>query len=139
MVAQSNLLREEGLEIHYGTYVLDKSALYIMRRLSLVKGVERRHVESSFQCPAGANLYRVYQFALAWHTDEILSWQAQAYRAPLALSKKYQSYCHTVKIRYLHIFQCFRGYTILWRLAVAWFVVPCTAPARPPYFEEGTK
>jgi hypothetical protein len=28
MVAKSNLPREEGLEIHYATYVLDKSALY---------------------------------------------------------------------------------------------------------------
>jgi len=28
MVAQNNLLREEGLEIHYATYVLDKSALH---------------------------------------------------------------------------------------------------------------
>jgi hypothetical protein len=28
MVAQSNLLREEGLEIHYATYMLDKSAFY---------------------------------------------------------------------------------------------------------------
>jgi len=28
MVAQNNLLREEGLEIHNATYVLDKSALH---------------------------------------------------------------------------------------------------------------
>ena len=64
----------------------DKSALYIMRRLSLVIGGGRRHVERSFKRPVGADLYRVDEFAHARHANEILSWRAQAYEASLALS-----------------------------------------------------